>query len=146
MKYQTIYKVFVSSLLLFLILLNACKDKDTDLSINKKTVSEYMNAFNAGDHRRILACLTENVIWEMPGVYLHSGKAAFDKEIENDAFIGRPLIHVTRLVEESDLVVAEGTVRGKRKDGTQFNAVFCDVFHLTEGKIKKLSSYVMFKQ
>jgi hypothetical protein len=35
-----------------------------------------------------------------PGAFHLRGKAAFDGEIENDAFVGRPTIRVTRLVEE----------------------------------------------
>jgi ketosteroid isomerase-like protein len=115
------------------------------MSINKQTVTAYMEAFRASDHPKILSCLTEDVIWDMPGVYHHSGKAAFDKEIGNDAFIGKPTITVTRLVEEADVVVAEGAVQAKKKDGGQLNAVFCDVFVMEKGKIKKLTSYLMSK-
>lgn len=132
----------VIPVLLLAIMLSGFKKE----SVNKQTVATYIAGFNAGDHAKILACLTPDVIWEMPGVYLHSGKAAFDKEIENDAFTGRPEIKITRMVEESDIVVAEGTVTGKRKTGEQFNAVFCDVFHFKKGKIKKLTSYLMFKK
>ncbi|MBX9448607.1 MAG: nuclear transport factor 2 family protein [Taibaiella sp.] len=114
------------------------------MSRNKKVVSDYMEGFNAGDHHKILSCLTDDVVWEMPGVYAHSGKEAFDKEIENDAFEGKPVIKVIRLVEEADIVVAEGTVQGKRKGGEVFSAVFCDVFHMSDGKIKRLTSYLMF--
>ena len=112
---------------------------------NKRTVTEYMNAFSVTDHGRILSCLTEDVIWEMPGFYYHEGKEAFDKEIENDAFEGRPTIDVIRLIEEDNIVVAEGTVQCKIKHGGLLDAVFCDVFHMENGKIKKLTSYVMDK-
>ncbi len=117
----------------------------TALSDNKKTVNDYMDGFRAGNHVKILSCLTDDVVWEMPGVYYHSGKAEFDREIENDAFVGLPVIEVMRMVEESDVVVAEGTVKGKRKDGGELNAVFCDVFLMKNGKIKKLTSYLMIK-
>jgi len=116
------------------------------ISPNKQTVSNYIAGFNAGDHQKILACLSDDVIWEMPGVYAHSGKAAFDKEIENEGFTGRPSIKITRMVEEKDIVVAEGSVSGKRITGEAFNAVFCDVFHFKKGKISKLTSYLMFKK
>ncbi len=79
----------------------------------------------------------------MPGVYRHSGKEEFDKEIENENFTGSPTIEVIRLVEENNIVVAEGTVKGKFKDGNILNAVFCDVFHMENGKIKQLTSYLM---
>lgn len=110
---------------------------------NKKTVTAYMEAFSISDHEKILACLTDDVVWEMHGVYHLSGKAAFDKEIENDAFVGSPVISVTRMIEENNIVVAEGTVQGKRKDGGLLNAVFCDVFHMENGKIRRLTSYLM---
>jgi len=109
---------------------------------NKKTVQRYLDGFNRSDHEQILSCLTEDVEWEMPGAFHHVGKRAFDKEIENDAFVGRPTITTTRMVEENDVVVAEGQVRAKRKDGSVLNAVFCDVFAMTNARIKRLTTYL----
>lgn len=113
------------------------------MSNNKKTVARYMEGFNATDHAKIRSCLTEDVIWELPGAYLHKGKAAFDKEIENEAFTGSPVIKVSRLTEEDNVVIAEGTVQAKKKDGAILNLVFCDVFEMENGLIKKLTSYLM---
>jgi len=109
---------------------------------NKKTVEKYMDGFNKSDHEQILSCLTEDVEWEMPGGFHLVGKNAFDKEIENDAFVGRPLITIKRMVEENDVVIAEGAVRVKKKDGDFLNAVFCDVFIMTNSRIKRLTSYL----
>jgi ketosteroid isomerase-like protein len=72
-----------------------------------------------------------------------TGKDAFDKEIENDAFVGSPTINVTRMIEEHDIVVAEGGVRAARRDGGLLNAVFCDVFEMQGAKIRRLTSYLM---
>jgi ketosteroid isomerase-like protein len=113
------------------------------MSINKKTVNRYMEGFNATDHAAILSCLAEDVTWELPGVYLHKGKAAFDKEIENEAFTGSPVIRVSRMTEENNVVIAEGTVLAKKKDGTVLHLVFCDVFDMENGLIKKLISYLV---
>ncbi len=112
---------------------------------NKQTVNEYMAAFMVSDHQRILACLTEDIIWEMPGIYRHNGKEAFDKEIENDNFTGSPTIQIVKLIEENDIVIAEGAVQGNMKNGNKLDAVFCDVFEMENGKIKKLTSYLMSK-
>ena len=106
---------------------------------------QYMDGFRSGNHELVLSCLTEHVIWEMPGYFTLNGKIEFDGEIENDAFEGHPNIEIIRLVEENDFVIAEGSVQGKRKDGGQLDAVFCDVFHMENGKIKKLTSYLMNK-
>jgi len=121
------------------------KQPDTNLSKNKITVEKYMEGFNATDHAKILSCLTEDVIWELPGVYHHEGKDAFDKEIENEAFTGKPIIKISRLTEENNIVIAEGTVQAKKKDGAILNLVFCDVFEMKNGLIKKLTSYLMPK-
>lgn len=112
---------------------------------NKQTINEYMAAFMVSDHKRILACLTDDVVWEMPGIYQHVGKKAFDKEIENDNFIGSPTIQIIKLIEENDIVIAEGAVQGNMKNGNKLDAVFCDVFEMENGKIKKLTSYLMSK-
>ena len=84
-----------------------------------------MEGFNEGNHEKVLSCLTDNVIWEMPGFFYLTGKEAFDKEIENDAFEGRPLINLTRMIEENNIVVAEGSVKSKIKAGGILDAVFC---------------------
>ena len=113
------------------------------MSENKKTVEQYMEGFRRSDHQMILDCLTDEVVWEMPGVYTHYGKEEFDREIENDNFVGSPTIQIKRLVEENDIVIAEGAVQGKMKNGNSLDAVFCDVFEMTSGKIERLTSYLM---
>jgi ketosteroid isomerase-like protein len=110
---------------------------------NKKTIEKYMEGFRRSDHRMILECVTDDVVWIMPGVYEHHGRNAFDKEIENENFEGSPTIQVTRLTEENDVVIAEGAVQAKMKNGNTLDAVFCDVFEMKGGKIRRLTSYLM---
>jgi ketosteroid isomerase-like protein len=69
------------------------------------------------------------------------GKAAFDDAIENDATPGLPDIQLTRLVEEGDVVVAEGAVKAALREGGQIDALFCDVFHFRGDKICRLVTY-----
>ena len=89
------------------------------MSPNKQTVQRYMDGFTRSDHAAILSCLTDDVEWLIPGAFHLTGKIAFDREIENDAFVGSPTISVSRMLEEHDVVVAEGSVRSARKDGTR---------------------------
>lgn len=109
---------------------------------NKQTVARYMDGFRTSNHAQILACLTEDVVWDMPGAFHLVGKDAFDGEIENAAFVGHPDITVTRMTEENDVVVAEGAVRVARRGGGELHAVFCDVFELTGARIKRLTTYL----
>ena len=110
---------------------------------NRKTVERYMDGFRKGDHRQILSCLAEDVGWEMPGMFSLIGKEAFDKEIKNEAFVGRPTITVSRMTEENDVVVAEGTVQCQRREGGFLDAVFCDVFTMENARIKRLVTYLV---
>ncbi|MEO7559552.1 MAG: nuclear transport factor 2 family protein [Nitrosospira sp.] len=98
------------------------------MSPNKMTVQKYMDGFNKSDHEQILSCLADDIEWLMPGAFHLEGKDAFDKEIENDAFTGSPIIKITRMTEENNVGIAEGTVRAARRDGGLLNAIFCDAF------------------
>ena len=113
---------------------------------NKITVRQYMNGFITSDHKMILDCLTNDIEWYMPGFFHLSGKEAFDKEIENDYFEGKPQIEVLRMTEENNVVVIEGSVQCKIKNGGILDALFCDVFEMESGKIKKLTTYQMNKE
>lgn len=117
--------------------------KGPNMTKNKATIEKYMEGFRRSDHAMVLSCLTEDVEWVIPGMFQVRGQEAFDKEIENDAFVGKPTITITRMTEESDVVIAEGSVQAARKDGGKLHAVFCDVFEMKDGKIRKLTSYLM---
>lgn len=108
---------------------------------NKRTVEKYMDGFRKGDHGQILSCLTDDIEWDMPGMFHVAGKSAFDKEIENEGFVGLPTITILRMTEENDVVVAEGTVVSQRRDGDLLRAKFCDVFDMEGGRIRRLSTY-----
>ena len=109
---------------------------------NKRTIEQYMAGFRASDHALILSCLTDDVEWEIPGMFHSRGKVAFDQEIENAAFVGHPDIVVTRMIEEEDVVMAEGSVRTQKRDGGELRLRFCDVFVMKAGKIQRLTSYL----
>ena len=110
---------------------------------NKKTVEIFMDGFNKSDHEQILSCLTDDIEWEMPGGFHLFGKESFDKEINNVAFVGEPVISIVRMIEEDDVVIAEGKVVVKKREGGYLNAVFCDVFIMSNGNIKRLTSYLV---
>lgn len=115
------------------------------MSENKLTVQRYIEGFIASDHEKIVSCLTDDIQWDMPGFFSLTGKEAFDKEIENDLFTGSPTIQLTRMTEENNVVAAEGAVQGKFKAGGILDALFCDVFEMENGKIKRLTTYQMNK-
>ncbi|MGE3984475.1 MAG: nuclear transport factor 2 family protein [Dehalococcoidia bacterium] len=112
-------------------------------SANKETVQIYMEAYARWDHATILGCLTDDVEWYIPGALTLNGKDAFDAEIEGRGNAGPPRISVDRMIEEDDVVVAEGQVVAARTDGSEVKLVFCDIFFMRGGKISKLTSYLV---
>jgi uncharacterized protein len=110
-------------------------------SPKKRVVERYIEGFRAGDHEAIMSCLTDDVTWYMPPYFSLSGRAAFDDAIENDAAPGLPDIRLTRLVEQGDVVVAEGAVQAALKDGGRIDALFCDVFRFRDDRICGLVTY-----
>ncbi|WP_222597206.1 hypothetical protein [Chitinophaga pinensis] len=62
------------------------------------------------------------------GIYQLAGKGAFDREMEDDAFEPDPEIFVTRLIEEDNIVVAEGKVLSKEKMAVRWKPPFAMYF------------------
>jgi ketosteroid isomerase-like protein len=115
----------------------------TAMTENQRTVERYMSGFRRTDRALILSCLTDDVEWEIPGVFHVRGKEAFDQHIVDEGFVGSPTITVTRLTEGGDVVVAEGSVRAQRNDGTSLTLAFCDIFEMEGNRIRRLTSYLM---
>ena len=87
------------------------------MSARKQLVERYFEGFRRSDHEEILRCLTDDVVWDLPGFKHLEGRDAFDGEIENPAFAGSPQLVVDRVVEEGDTVVTIGERRGTAGDG-----------------------------
>jgi ketosteroid isomerase-like protein len=113
------------------------------VSPRKDVVETYFEGFRRSDHEQILACLTDDVAWDLPGYTHLTGKDAFDQEIENDEFVGSPTLTVDRLIEEADAVVAIGNGETTHKSGELHRFVFCDVFTFAGDKICRVESYLV---
>ena len=66
----------------------------------------------------------------MPGALHLLGKEAFDKAIENDAFVGSATITITPM-----------SVRTQSKASGLLSAVFCHVCSMPRGKSKRMTTY-----
>lgn len=112
---------------------------------NKETVLQYLEGFKTNDHTLILSCISDDITWDTPGVFYLEGREAFEKEIENDYFDGRPAIEIIHIVEENNVVVVEGSIKCHIRNGGFLDALFCDVFVMEHGLIQKLTTYQMNK-
>lgn len=113
------------------------------VSRHTMVVEQYFEGFRHSNHAQILACLTDDVAWDVPGYAHLAGKNAFDQEIENDEFAGSPILTVDRVVEEDDIVVTIGDGEATRKSGELFRFAFCDVFTFAGDRIRRVESYLV---
>lgn len=113
------------------------------MSARKAAVEAYFEGFRRSDHAAILALLTDDVVWDLPGFKHLEGKAAFDGEIENPAFSGSPTLTIDRLIEEGDVVVAIGGGAAAFANGDPLRFAYCDVFTFRDALIARVESYVV---
>ena len=113
------------------------------MSARKDAVASYFEGFRTGDHERILALLTDDVVWDLPGFRHLAGKEEFDGEIENPAFEGQPELDVDRMVEEGDTVVAIGSGEASFAGGAPKNFIYRDAFPFRGDLIARVESYLV---
>lgn len=117
--------------------------EDDRVPARKQLVETYVEGFRRGDHDMVLDCLTDDVRWDLPGYRHLAGKQAFDGEIANEDFVGRPTLTVERLVEEGDTVVAIGGGAATRREGETHRFAFCDVFTFRGDRVCRVESYLV---
>lgn len=111
------------------------------MSARKFVVEKYIDGFRRTDHARILSCLSNDIVWVLHGYKTLRGKAAFDAEIENDAFEGSSVIALERLIEEGDCVAVTGDGTATKKGGEKMRFVFAEVFTFVGDLVSRLDTY-----
>jgi ketosteroid isomerase-like protein len=110
------------------------------MSPNKKVIEAYLGS---PDRSKAAPLLAEDVEWiewgegVPPTGVRTQGKSAFLQNFGDDEL----RCEILRMVEENNVVVAEGIARVHKKDGHILSVRFCDIFELETGKIKRLSSF-----
>ena len=82
-------------------------------------------------------------MWTVFGAFRLQGKEAYDAAIEGPGFVGSPELHVVRMVEEGDTVMAELTGSVLREDGTTMRMAMGEVFVLRDGLICERRAFVV---
>jgi uncharacterized protein len=109
------------------------------VSANKKLI-ETLHRTRKSNLGPLLADDVEWVEWA-DGVpvtgAVRRGKADYIGNFGDDELEGE----ITRIVEEGNVVVAEGRVRVHRKDGQILTVQYCDLYEVENGKVRRKSSY-----
>lgn len=110
------------------------------MSPNKQVIERYFATIDRSKRAPLLSDDVEWIEW-VDGVPASGsrlqGKAAYIQNFGDDEL----RTQVTRMTEEDNVVVTEGTVRVYKKDGKILTVRFCDIFELEGGKIKRLNSF-----
>ena len=113
------------------------------MSSHTDTVEAYMEGFRRSDKPAILALLTDDVAWDLPGFRHLTGKADFEGEIVNPQFEENPTLVVDRKLEAGDSVVCIGEGAGQMRTGVELRFAFCDVFTFRGDLICRVESYIV---
>jgi ketosteroid isomerase-like protein len=114
-----------------------------NVNTQQQIVDRYMDGFRCSDHKAILGCLTDDVVWRIHGLRTTHGKGDFDREIENPAFEGSPELTIERTIEADDMLVVTGTGIGYHGVAGRFQFAYSDIFTFRDGLIAQVDSYVV---
>jgi len=114
---------------------------------NKETILSVIDAFDKNEVELILSYFTEDIEWRMMGDHFFSGK---DKIKE--FFAAHPNMQMISSTKEhilidGDSAAVNGEVQCQDKTtGNYHDMFYCDLYDLENGKVKKLTSYVVNKK
>lgn len=106
-------------------------------------VDRYLDGFRAGDHETILACLTDDVTWDIVGHATAAGKSEFESLIDGPTGATLPRLTVEREIEAGDVVVVLGGGAFEDADGVGQAFRFSDAFTFRGDLIAGLVSYIV---
>jgi hypothetical protein len=82
-------------------------------------------------------------VWTVFGGFTLRGEEAYDAEIENPAFTGRPQLEVVRMVEEGDVIMAELRGEARFADGTPLRMSMAEVLVMRDALICERRAWVI---
>ena len=109
---------------------------------NKSIVEKVNKSFDDNNTEAFLACCADDMTWIMPGDKTYSGKESI-RQMMNNITCEAPHFAVRNIVAENDMVMCNGSMVMKDKEGNDQDYVFCDVYHFKEQKIDELTSYII---
>ena len=109
---------------------------------HKKVVEALRDCFARQDWNGMLPMLTDDVErWEVGAPKRTRGKREFEDEMRPGENVTRLADQLFRLVEEGNVVVAEGKVQVFKKDGSVTDVQYCNVHEFEGERVKRITSY-----
>ena len=109
---------------------------------NKGIIEKVNAAFAEGSIEGFLSLCADEVEWTMVGEKTVKGKNAIRKWISS-VNSELPKFTVDNVIAEGDVVMANGDMTMKDKDGKPVPYAYCDIYRFRNDKIVQLSSFVI---
>ena len=109
---------------------------------NKQIIEKVNEAFENNSTEGFLGNCADNVVWNMPGNGVFNGIEAIRKFM-NEGAAQIPLFTIKSMIAENDLVMCNGEMKMKNKDGIAEDYGFCDLYNIESGKIIEITSYII---
>ncbi|WP_121811595.1 nuclear transport factor 2 family protein [Mucilaginibacter kameinonensis] len=114
----------------------------------KEIVLQVLDAFDNNDVEKILSFFSDDVEWTMRGssVTVMNGKDSVYKffgGMEDVKMVSSTKDHI---VVDGNIAAVDGLVQCKGKNGEDMAMYYADFYELENGKVKKLSSYIVDKK
>lgn len=110
---------------------------------NREMITKVLTAFDNNDTETILAHMADDVTWVMAGYETVSGKQAVEKFFADNADTRVTYNKMKHLIIDGDLIAAHGESQCTNTDGKVYNMYYCDVYELSNGKIKQMTTYTV---
>ncbi|HEY1009922.1 MAG: nuclear transport factor 2 family protein [Daejeonella sp.] len=116
------------------------------MATTKELIEQINRLFTDGRMEAFMDYLAEDVVWDMYSS--SSGHTRFNGLEELSKMDGSDMPEHTNfrfstVVIEGDMASVQGSSTNKRKDGTEYESNFCDIYHFKDDKVVKMSSYVV---
>ena len=79
--------------------------------------------------------------WEVGAAKRTHGKVEFEKEVLPGPDVVRLGMEVDKMIEEGNIVVAEGLAHIFKEDGEKIDVQFCDIFEFEGEKVRRITAY-----
>ncbi|HEV2316151.1 MAG TPA: nuclear transport factor 2 family protein [Thermoplasmata archaeon] len=108
----------------------------------KRVIGQWAECFAQQDWKRMLTLFTDDIErWEVGAPNRTHGKAEFERDVLPGPEVARLGMQVDRMIEEGNVVVADGTAQVVKKDGATINIQFCDIFEFDGDKVRRITAY-----
>ena len=116
------------------------------MEITKHLIEKINKIFSKNDMEAFLALVSDDVVWEMHSSSTGHNMLKGKEEVARMDLSKMPEkmnFQFRTVIIEGEVAAVDGTNNGITPDGKQFDSNFCDIYNFKDGKVAKLTSYVI---